>query len=506
MGKKEIHEWIGELMHDIKNPVIVEIGSNTGTDTVKLAAIPGSTVYAFEPEPRCDLTKMPLNVAVNQMAVSDATGDAVFNLSDSPGYNTPGKMWTYSSSLLKPKNHLKVHPHVRFEKQVKVKTTRLDDYCVEKGISKIDFLWMDTQGAEAKVFTGAAEILKNTRYVYTEYSNSELYEGQKPLDALIKMLKTYEVMDIWPVEPMNVLLKNVVFTEPASYPVSSPDPSVSIPEKNNYAKNRIIRIDDFPSGVRPILPDLSLFFKIFDEFEKRGIYFYLGIVPDVFKRYVKENDKERLKKYKYLVPCQHGYDHRYDEMSRRLIIANDVFNVKTIGCFNEFDKLSKIDILNKIRAGKRILESYFDRSVNHYIPVCNIIDNTLIDVLRRMNYPYLFTVPSAMQVEKVNTIMTNFRGRLHELSPETEGCIALHITWEYDYIKANGWDKWIDKFNRVFGDVVTHQAVSAPEKKKAVKIFLLRSKTKSKLKQITFTSNQGKYRGLPIFTGTWRHL
>jgi 2-O-methyltransferase len=434
MAKKEIHEWIGELMKDIKNPIVVEIGSNTGTDTVKLAAIPGVMVYAFEPDPRCDLTKMPANVIVNKMAVSDNTGDAVFNLSDSPGYTTPGKIWTYSSSLLKPINHLTVHPHVKFEKQVKVKTIRLDDYCVEKGIKKIDFLWMDTQGAEAKIFAGAGDILKNTRYVYTEYSNDELYEGQQPLVKLIEILKTFEVMDIWMVEPMNVLLKNVQYEL-----------------KDLKQIKRIIRIDDFPSGIRPILPDLSIFFKIFDEFEKSEIYFYLGIVPDIFRRYVKDSDKEKLKQYKYLIPCQHGYDHRYDEMSRKLIKAKDVFNIKTIGCFNEFEKLQKTIVLKRIRTGKRILELFFGRKVNHYIPVCNIIDNKLIEVLHRMNYSFLFTMPNTTKVKSVNTIMTNFSGRLYELTPETEGCIGLHITWEYDYIKKHGWDKWLGNFKRVFG-------------------------------------------------------
>jgi hypothetical protein len=58
---KDIKTWIAELLKDIENPVIVEIGSNEGMDTVELAAIPGSTVHAFEPDRRCELTGMPLN-------------------------------------------------------------------------------------------------------------------------------------------------------------------------------------------------------------------------------------------------------------------------------------------------------------------------------------------------------------------------------------------------------------------------------------------------------------
>ena len=169
MEKKGIHEWIGELIGGIENPVIFEVGANTGSDTVKLASVKGAFVHAFEPEPRCNLSEMPANVAVNKVAVSDQQGEATFNLSDSKGHE-----WTYSSSLLNPKNHLVVHKHVQFNRQVVVKTVRLDDYCRSKKVKHIDFLWMDVQGAEAKVFAGAAEILKNTRYIYTEYSNDEM--------------------------------------------------------------------------------------------------------------------------------------------------------------------------------------------------------------------------------------------------------------------------------------------------------------------------------------------
>ena len=68
---------------------------------------------------------------------------------------------------------------------------------------------MDVQGAEANVFAGATEILKKTKYLYTEYADLELYEGQKPLKHLLDMLKTFEVVQDWN-EPVtkNILLRN----------------------------------------------------------------------------------------------------------------------------------------------------------------------------------------------------------------------------------------------------------------------------------------------------------
>jgi hypothetical protein len=48
-------------------------------------------------------------------------------------------------------------------------------------------MWVDVQGAEDLVFSGAKETLKNTRYVYTEYSNIELYIGQLTRDQILKL-------------------------------------------------------------------------------------------------------------------------------------------------------------------------------------------------------------------------------------------------------------------------------------------------------------------------------
>lgn len=203
---KTFYDWYFELMESIKNPVIIEIGANDGTDTIHLSSIKNSIVHCFEPEPRCDLSDLPENVWVNKIAVSNKKGTFEFNQSDSPGHN-----WTYSGSILKPKNHLTVHTNVYFQNKILVSTITLDEYCKDNKIESIDFLYMDTQGAESLIFEGAKEILKKTRFIYTEYSNDEMYEGQKNLHELLRQLDTFFVLDDWPIEPSNVLLQNVEF-------------------------------------------------------------------------------------------------------------------------------------------------------------------------------------------------------------------------------------------------------------------------------------------------------
>ncbi len=58
----------------------------------------------------------------------------------------------------------------------------------------VDFIWADTQGAEADLIEGGRETLRRTRYFYTEYYECEMYEGQKPLRELLKMLPDFTVV------------------------------------------------------------------------------------------------------------------------------------------------------------------------------------------------------------------------------------------------------------------------------------------------------------------------
>ena len=64
---------------------------------------------------------------------------------------------------------------------------------------------MDVQGAEIDVIRGGRNALKYTRYLYTEYSNKELYEGQISLKPLLDELIDFDVIVRY---PDDILLKN----------------------------------------------------------------------------------------------------------------------------------------------------------------------------------------------------------------------------------------------------------------------------------------------------------
>jgi hypothetical protein len=81
----------------------------------------------------------------------------------------------------------------------------LDTWAERHGVSKADFIWADVQGAESDLVDGAASFLKSSRYLYTEYSNDEWYEGQITLAELLEKLPYFELVTRY---PMDVLLEN----------------------------------------------------------------------------------------------------------------------------------------------------------------------------------------------------------------------------------------------------------------------------------------------------------
>ena len=194
-----IRHWVEQRFADRGAKVFLELGAHQGGDTAWLARIPGVTVHAFEPDPR-NHPPAAANVIVNRLAISDHDGRRPFVLS-AQGW---GREWTYSSSLKQPKNHL-LHYPVTFGDVIEVETIRLDSYCRRHAPGLVDFIWADIQGAEREMVQGGLETLARTRYLYTEYSDCELYEGQATLSELLALLPGFRVLELW---EEDVLLEN----------------------------------------------------------------------------------------------------------------------------------------------------------------------------------------------------------------------------------------------------------------------------------------------------------
>jgi len=215
MGKQiNIRDWLLERFVDGRPKVFIEIGANDGSDTQWMSDIPGVTVHAFEPDPRLSPVTKP-NVFWRQVAIGNQTGMTTFHPSavwDDPPWTESGSIpWTESGSIYEPTGHLQRYPGVKFGEPFHVSITTLDIYCHDAGIEKIDFIWADLQGAEGDMILGGQEVLPNTRFLYTEYSNNPLYQEQVDLHTLIGMLPgSWRIVELW---PDDVLLENVSFID-----------------------------------------------------------------------------------------------------------------------------------------------------------------------------------------------------------------------------------------------------------------------------------------------------
>ncbi len=219
-GQQAIYAVLPELLGGLPAPVILEIGAHYGQDTVDLRTLfPTARMWSFEPDPR-NIYRIKKNgitkaTTLVEAAVGDRDGTAEFLLSsglpppEDPNYRRgqTREPWSYSSSLKKPRAHLERVPWVKFESKATVRVVRLDTFAAAENLREVDFIWADVQGAEDQMIAGGQTLLAGTSYLYTEYSDEELYEGQIGLGELVKRLPgRWEVLEDY---GNDVLLRNV---------------------------------------------------------------------------------------------------------------------------------------------------------------------------------------------------------------------------------------------------------------------------------------------------------
>jgi FkbM family methyltransferase len=128
----------------------------------------------------------PNYIAINALC-SDVIGDSVdFYIANNGGQ---------SSSMMRPLNHLEVFSNVKFDSQIKLSTTTVDQICamlIDSGyasvLNNIDTMYLDVQGAEYKVLMGSIKLLKNIKYIYFELIRGDLYEKIPDLSVFISFL------------------------------------------------------------------------------------------------------------------------------------------------------------------------------------------------------------------------------------------------------------------------------------------------------------------------------
>jgi FkbM family methyltransferase len=150
LGEYEAREtsWLKSVCSE--DWVYLDVGANVGYFSMLFATLsPRGVVHAFEPsELNWRMLSLSValnglgNVKVNKAAVSDVRGVTTFERASDGAYSS------MKSTGRKPTDHVE-----------SVDTVRLDDYVVEHGISHIDCMKVDVEGAEQLVLRGASRLL-----------------------------------------------------------------------------------------------------------------------------------------------------------------------------------------------------------------------------------------------------------------------------------------------------------------------------------------------------------
>jgi FkbM family methyltransferase len=167
---------------------IIHIGAHQGQEVREYVENGYQDLIMFEPLSENfrvleeNLKNMNANISAYQVALGNEEKNVVMYLSDNG---------LLSSSVLKPKVHLELHPSVGFPTTEEVEMKRLDSFVEET--KNFNFINMDVQGYELEVLKGGMETLKHIDYVYCEVNRDELYEGNVFIEDLDKFLADYSM-------------------------------------------------------------------------------------------------------------------------------------------------------------------------------------------------------------------------------------------------------------------------------------------------------------------------
>lgn len=88
------------------------------------------------------------------------------------------------------------------EQPAEVFCTTLDCFCSGHGVRNIDLIHMDVQSGEDLVIKGGTEMLKRTRYIFTEHNTDSLYHDEPTFHGILALLPGWTAMHVWPYDAL----------------------------------------------------------------------------------------------------------------------------------------------------------------------------------------------------------------------------------------------------------------------------------------------------------------
>ena len=204
------------------DPLILEIGAAGGSDSARfLEQFSKIRLFCFEPDPR-SIARFEKRIQDPRchffpIAIGDRSGFTSFYLS--VGTSPKGQVdWSHGSSIMKPTGHLSFYPWCKFKNNCVVPIMRLDDWSEANldPLDVVDFIWADLQGAEIEMIRGGMKTLERTHFLYMEFSEVMMFDGQIAFHDLMKALPNWTVIGFYEMNPMykmkTMLLQNEAFS------------------------------------------------------------------------------------------------------------------------------------------------------------------------------------------------------------------------------------------------------------------------------------------------------
>jgi len=182
--------------------VIFDIGSLHCLESVEFSKkYKNAKIYAFEANLESykvclENTKDIENITVINKCINDYDGEcSFFTINPAKTVTTWFDGNRGASSMFKA-NGAVDHIEKYVQDEIKIPCLRLETFCKENNITKIDAIWMDLQGAEMLALKGLGEILDTVNVIQTELEMNPMYENQCLYNEVNELLVNKDFIQI----------------------------------------------------------------------------------------------------------------------------------------------------------------------------------------------------------------------------------------------------------------------------------------------------------------------
>lgn len=182
--------WTRRLSAEAPVRTVFDVGANDGKSVTWLRkAFGDATIYSFEPfgpsyeRLRTNVAGDPRVLPIN-LALGDRQERSTYHANSSPG---TGSLLPNAARIAEYSPAHMVVPVGTME----VGVDRIDHFCSDRAIERIDVLKVDAQGYERHILAGAGDMLNpdTIRGIMLEVLFVDLYDGQAWPDELMAMLR-----------------------------------------------------------------------------------------------------------------------------------------------------------------------------------------------------------------------------------------------------------------------------------------------------------------------------